>query len=176
MIDANLYHLELLSLAKAESFFTLIHNNKTRLEDFFAGTVKKTSSLKATLEYCSVIENKIERKTYLPYLIVETKTGQLLGLIDIKNIDWNIPKAELGAFIDAKYEGKGLITHFMSVVINQIVDQYNFKKLFCRIAPRNIRSIHAIKRVGFKLEGTIRCDYKTVKGELVDLNYYGRVF
>jgi RimJ/RimL family protein N-acetyltransferase len=33
-----------------------------------------------------------------------------------------------------------------------------------------------ILKNGFELEGTIRNDYRTTKGEIVDLNYYGRVF
>ena len=36
--------------------------------------------------------------------------------------------------------------------------------------------LHFILKNGFELEGTIRRDYKTTKGEVVDLNYYGKVF
>ena len=172
----NEYHVELLSLMNSNSFFSLIQKNRSRLEDFFAGTVSRTETLESTRQYCQEIDEKIKQKTYFPYLIVESKTNKLVGLFDVKNIEWNIPKAELGAFIDESYEGQGIITHFGNGLIDQIIDEHQFKKLFCRVAPENARSVHLVSKLGFQLEGTIRCDYRTTKGELVDLNYYGKVF
>lgn len=172
----NDYHLELLSPANADSFYFLIQNNRSRLEDFFAGTVSKTLTLEATRQYCQEIEKKIDRKMYFPYLIIESSTRKLVGFIDVKNIEWSVPKGELGAFIDVDYEGKGIITHFGTELIRQIVAERGFKKLFCRAAPNNKRSIRVVQQIGFQLEGIIRCDYRTTNGELIDLNYYGQTF
>lgn len=176
MTAAKEYHLELLSQANYKPFFDLIQNNRSRLEDFFAGTVAKTQSLEATEVYCKELERKIEEKSYFPYLIVENESGSLLGFIDVKNIDWDIPKAELGAFVDSHFEGKGLVFHYVNELVSKIVEEHGFKKLLCRAASQNNRSIRVIKRLGFELEGTIRCDYRTTKGILVDLDYYGKVF
>jgi len=170
------YKLKLISEKDSQSFFTLIKNNQNRLEDFFAGTISKTKTLQHTKEFCKEIELKIERKEYFPYLIIEISSNQPIGLIDLKNMDWNIPKGELGAFIDVNFEGKGIITTLAAKLINQIVAEHKFKKLLCRVASRNKRSIRVVEAIGFTLEGTIRRDYKTTKGELVDLNYYGRLF
>lgn len=172
----NQYKLELLGKTKCELFYNLIQENKSRLEDFFAGTVKKTTSLGATNSFCGEAEKKIKNKEYFPYLIIEVETDKIVGLIDIKNIDWNIPKAELGAFIDKKFEGKGIITNYINFLIDKIVEEHQFKKLLCRIAPENKRSIQVAINCGFELEGMIRRDYRTSKGRLVDLNYYGKIY
>jgi RimJ/RimL family protein N-acetyltransferase len=176
MINSDKYTLQLLSNTDSISFYTLIQSNKSRLEDFFAGTIARTETLESTQAYCKVIEKRIAQKEYYPYLIVDNETKDPVGLIDVKNIDWNIPKGELGAFIDAKYEGKGLVTHFINEVILNIVESHKFKKLYCRVSPHNERSVRVVERLGFELEGKLRRDYKTTKGELVDLNYYGRLF
>ncbi|CAM1344290.1 GNAT family N-acetyltransferase [Tenacibaculum amylolyticum] len=170
------YHIELLSASHYEAFYELIQNNIHRLEDFFAGIVSKTTTLKTTQEYCTSVEINIKNKSYFPYVIIETQTDKLVGLLDVKNIEWSVPKAELGAFIDANHEGKGIVRYLGNELIQQIVTKHKFKKLYCRAAARNIRSIRVVKQLGFELEGTIRCDYRTTKGELVDLNYYGKVF
>lgn len=170
------YHLVLLTREYGTKFFHLMENNKSRLEDFFAGTVSKTTTLEDTLLYCEEMERRIKDKTYFPYGIVASKTNQLVGLIDVKNIDWDIPKAELGAFIDSSHEGEGIITQLGNALIYDIVKEHQFKKLFCRVAPRNTRSIRLVERIGFQLEGTILRDYRTTKGELIDLNYYGKLF
>jgi len=170
------FRIALLDETQSESFFNLIDDNRFRLEDFFAGTVSKTKTLEDTLGYCEVIQQKILDKSYFPYMILDTKTKVFAGLVDVKNIDWNVPKAELGAFIDARYESDGIITKATNLVVNHLVNEYKFIKLLCRANSRNKSSIAVILKNGFELEGTIRNDYRTTKGEIVDLNYYGRVF
>ena len=158
------------------SFFNLIENNRKRLEDYFSGTVSKTKTKAATIEYCTVICERIKTKEYFPYVIIDKKSKTLIGLIDVKNIDWRVPKAELGYFIDYNYEGHGIITKALSLVIDFLIAHYQFKKLFCRINSKNIGSIKVATKNGFEFEGQIRSDYKTTSGEIVDMNYYGRIF
>ncbi|WP_299123946.1 GNAT family protein [uncultured Tenacibaculum sp.] len=170
------FKVQLLTEKESALFFELINKNKNRLEDFFAGTVKYTQTLQDTEEYCKKIDVRIEEKTYYPYLIIDKKLGKAIGFIDFKNIDWDVPKAELGAFIDVSYEGKGIITQSFNYILENTVKKHQFKKLFCRISKENTRSINLALRCGFEQEGVLRCDYRTTKGELVDLNYYGRLF
>ena len=172
----NPYYLVLISKIHGEAFFNLIENNRSRLEDFFAGTVCKTTTLEDTILYCNEIEERVQAKSYFPYLIVERASKNIVGLIDVKNIDWEIPKAELGAFIDQDYEGKGIITILGKQLINEIVQEHRFKKLLCRAASRNTRSVKLIERIGFEFEGTIKRDYRTSKGELTDMKYYVKLF
>ncbi|WP_353777632.1 GNAT family N-acetyltransferase [Winogradskyella sp. 3972H.M.0a.05] len=170
------FEISLLDTRRSEDFFMLIDNNRSRLEDFFAGTVSKTKTRLDTEAYCKIIDIRIKEKSYLPYIISDTKTNDYIGLVDIKNIDWSIPKAEVGYFIDHNYEGKGIISKSVKHVIEHISNTYKFKKLLCRAESNNIGSISVALKNEFELEGTIRRDYKTTKGKIVDLNYYGRIF
>jgi len=170
------YKITLLDINDGEAFFRLIDSNRQRLEDFFAGTVSKTRTLNDTLNYCSEIQQRIKERSYFPYMVTDVNTGKFIGLVDVKNIDWNVPKAELGSFIDKHYEGKGIVSKATNLLIEHIVEEYKFIKLLCRANSRNKGSIAVILKNGFELEGTIRKDYRTTKGEIVDLNYYGRVF
>lgn len=166
----------LLNTDDFNEFYCLIKENKNRLKDFFAGLLSKTNSLEKTMNYCNRVEVEIENKTYFPYLILDSVSSKMIGFIDIKNIDWNIPKAEIGAFIDAKYEGRGLVAENIMKIIETIVSQHKFKKLYCRVSSENIRSINLVIKSGFQLEGTLRRDYKTTSGKIIDLNYYGKLF
>lgn len=170
------YNIQLLQSNQGEAFFNLIERNRVRLEDFFAGTVARTMTLESTLNYCKLIQERIRSKDYLPYMITDINTNEFVGLVDVKNIEMNVPKAELGSFIDRAYKGKGIVSRATHLVVDHIVKEYKFIKLLCRAHPRNKGSIAVILKNGFELEGTIRRDYKTIKGEIVDLNYYGRLF
>ncbi|EDP69992.1 Acetyltransferase [Flavobacteriales bacterium ALC-1] len=170
------FKIDLLQPNEGEALFNLIDSNRARLEDFFAGTVSKTRTLEDTLVYCEDIQKRIKAIGYLPYMITDVNTNEFIGLVDVKNIDMNVPKAELGSFIDSRYEGKGIVSKATNLVVDHIVEEYKFIKLLCRASSRNKGSVAVILKNGFELEGTIRRDYKTTKGEIVDLNYYGRIF
>jgi len=176
MIQFDNYKISLLEINQSELFFNLIDTNRGRLEDFFVGTVSKTKTLAATVDYCREITQKVKDENYFPYIITDVSCNKMIGLIDVKNIDWSVPKAELGAFIDKDYENKGVITKASVLVVNHLIPKYQFKKLLCRANSRNKGSVSVILKNGFELEGTIRNDYRTTKGEIVDLNYYGKVF
>ncbi len=170
------FKISLLSTNESRAFYNLIDSNRPRLEDFFAGTVSKTKTLEDTNNYCKIIEQRIKDKSYFPFMITDVESNAFIGLVDVKNIDWNVPKAELGSFIDTAYESKGITTKATALVVDYLIETYHFKKLLCRANSRNLGSISVILKNGFQLEGTIRNDYRTTKGEIVDLNYYGRVF
>ncbi|MFD2824710.1 GNAT family N-acetyltransferase [Lacinutrix iliipiscaria] len=170
------FKIQLLQPHEGKAFFDLIERNRPRLEDFFAGTVSKTQTLDDTIAYCEIIQQHIEEQSYFPFLITDLKTNTFVGLVDVKNINWDLPKAELGYFIDANYNRKGIMSKALGLVIDHLILHYKFKKLLCRIGSKNLGSIQVALNNDFLLEGVIKNDYKTTKGEIVDLKYYGRVF
>jgi ribosomal-protein-serine acetyltransferase len=169
------FSIRLLIIEDAQEFFNLIDRNRPRLESFFSGTVSKTRSLEDTKTYVTEITIKAEHKTYLPFLVVNDHNNSLIGFIDIKNIDWNIPKGELGYFIDEEYSNKGIFKKALQVFTDFCFSEYGFNKLFLRTHESNYSARKIAERCGFELEGTIRRDYKTTAGELVDLLYYGKL-
>lgn len=161
---------------QSEAFYTMVDSNRARLEDYFAGTVKHTQTLADTKQYCLDMATRIQQKNYFVFIIICKKTGQYIGLIDVKNIVWSVPKAEIGYFIDTVYEGKGIISNALPCVLQHLQQAHQFKKLLCRANSKNVASIGVALSNGFELEGTIRNDYKTTDNEIVDLNYYGKIY
>jgi ribosomal-protein-serine acetyltransferase len=169
------YNIRLVESTDQQNYFQLIENNRPRLEDFFAGTVSKTKTLEDTGKFIEENIQKMKDKKYFPFIVIDTTNNQIAGFIDVKNIDWNIPKAELGCFVDKNYENKGLSSKALEKVIDYLFETYNFAKLFLRTHENNTSARKLAEKCGFEMEGRIRRDYKTTKGELVDLIYYGRL-
>lgn len=175
-MKAASYSIERFDKKKAPLFFQLIDTNRSRLEDFFAGTIRENNSLEETFQFFEQVELRIAERIFIPFFLVDNETGNFIGLVDVKNIDWSIPKAELGYFIDAQFEGRGVITEAVGKVIQLINAEHHFAKLYCRISSKNLGSRKVAIKNGFDLEGTLRRDYKTSNGELIDLDYYGQLF
>ena len=167
------YLLRLVNTNDVQVYFDLIDNNRKRLEDFFAGTVSKNKSMEETRLFIAEVTEKAEKKTYFPFIIIDSSTQQMIGYVDIKNIDWNIAKAELGYFIDKSHEGEGIITKALSKMIEYCFDVLQLRKLFLRTHEANMASRKVAEKNGFRVEGIIRSDYKTTSGIIVDLMYYG---
>ena len=174
-LDFDPYAIRLLQTGDAGHFFTLLEANRPRLEDYFSGTVARTRTLEQTQQYVSEIMERMEAQTYYPYFIVAGSQEAPIGFVDVKNIDWNIPKAELGCFMDHRYAGKGIAHRAMQVLIEHLFHDRGFHKLFLRTSPTNVEACALAEKCGFEIEGLLRKDYKTTNGELVDLRYYGLI-
>jgi RimJ/RimL family protein N-acetyltransferase len=169
------YSIRPLTTQDVDGYYQLVEKNRQRLEDFFTGTVSKTKTIEDTRNFVSDIVQKAEEKTYFPYIILDNSSNRIIGFLDLKNIDWNIPKSELGCYIDEDYANKGITTKAFRLFCDFCFTEYKFKKLFLRTHQSNTSAKIVAEKCGFELEGTIRRDYKTTSGEIVDLNYFGRL-
>ncbi len=171
----NNHSIRLITREDTEKLFNLIDRNRSRLEDFFAGTVSKTKTLADTKDFVADVLQRIAEKKYYAYLIINDESNDIVGYIDVKNIDWSIPKAEFGCYFDIEHCGKGLATVAMNKVIAHLFNEEGFLKLFLRTHKKNVAARKLAEKCGFEVEGVIRKDYKKTNGEVVDLVYYGLV-
>jgi RimJ/RimL family protein N-acetyltransferase len=169
------YTIRLFEQTDAPAFFQLVEKNRPRLEDYFAGTVSKTKTLEDTEKYMQDNVKRIAEKEYLPFGVIDMQTGQMIGFIDVKRIDWRIPKGEMGCFFDADSTGKGLAKKALSSVINHFFSAYGFNKLFLRTHESNTAARALAESCGFEKEGLIRKDHITTSGKIIDLLYYGLI-
>jgi ribosomal-protein-serine acetyltransferase len=169
------YSIRLLTVNDLDSYYRMVEKNRKRLENFFTGTTSRTKTVEDTREFLIDITQRAQNKTYFPYLIYDNDNQLIAGFVDLKNIDWSIPKSEIGCYIDEEYEGKGITSKAVKVFCEHCFTEYNFLKLFLRTHESNSSAQRVAEKCGFQIEGKIRCDYKTTSGEVVDLIYYGRL-
>jgi RimJ/RimL family protein N-acetyltransferase len=169
------YSIRPLKSNDLENYYKLVENNRQRLEDFFAGTFLYTRTISETKKFIDKMVSRAKERSYFPYIIMDKSNGNFAGFIDLKNIDWSIPKLELGCYIDKDYTGKGIATSAVSLFCDYCFDHYKVQKIFLRTHQSNTSAISVAENCGFELEGVIRKDYRTSKGQLMDLRYYGKV-
>jgi ribosomal-protein-serine acetyltransferase len=174
MIFEN-YTIRLLAISDLEPYYDLVERNRKRLESFFTGTTSRTATFSDTRDFLIEMVEKTKARTYFPYIFIDNTDDRIIGFLDIKNIDWSIPKAELGCYVDEQSSGKGITGKALVIFTDYCFKEYGFLKLFLRTHPDNTAAIKLAEKCGFELEGRIRRDYKTTSGEIVDLLYYGRL-
>ncbi len=169
------FSLRLLRLEDLDRYYELVQRNRERLADRFVGTVSRTKTLKEAQEFVEEMIRHTISNTYFPYVLINGAEDRIIGFIDLKNIDWDIPKTQIGFYIDEAYTGKGIITKAVMEICKHCFDDKGFEKLFMRIHPENLAALKVAEKCGFELEGTIRKDYRNNAGQLVDLHYYGKL-
>jgi RimJ/RimL family protein N-acetyltransferase len=175
MLTFEHYTIRSLEVEDLDSYFNLVERNRKRLEDFFTGTVSKTKDLTETQNFLNELIVKREAKQYYPFIVVNNATNQFVAFIDLKNIDWTIPKTEIGCYTDFEYAGKGITTKAMKLFVDYCFTYFGFQKIYLRTHHSNISAQQVAEKCGFELEGTIRMDYKTTAGKIVDLMYFGKL-
>lgn len=175
MIYFEHYTIRPLEVSDLTSYFDMVEKNRKRLEDFFTGTVSRTKDLIETEIFLTELAAKRDAKQYFPFILKDNSTNELVAFFDLKNLDWTIPKTEIGCYTDKKFAGKGLTTKAMKLFLEYCFDHFEFKKIFLRTHHSNKPAQVLAEKCGFEKEGNIRMDYKTTSGEIVDLIYYGRL-
>lgn len=128
-------------------------------------------------------EEALQRKKRIKFLARESfffniyskGAGTLVGVIALWNIDWSVPKFEIGYFIRTSFEGKGFATEAVNGITRFAFDQLNALRIQITSPLQNEPSWRVAERAGFTLEGIIRNDYRDVDGNLLDSKYYSKI-
>lgn len=156
----------------ADSLFHLFINHRLDFCENFPAAFKEVQSRDDIHKYildkvCQWQENK-----FFGYLIFSKDTNQLLGQFHIKNINWEIPSAELSYLIDSKYRRQGYATEVLDKMIHLCQKEKEMQRIFIRILPSNQASLHLAKKLNFEKEGLHRKEYVTADGKLSDIFYF----
>jgi ribosomal-protein-serine acetyltransferase len=167
------FRIRLISEDDAPQLSRLIDKNKIRLCDYFPNSIKSIVSEESAMSYIREKVRQCTNKVGYCFVIELPETAGLIGIVFLKNVEWTIPKAELAYFIDGEHEGKGIVTGSIRHVIAYAFVGLKLNKLYLRAAGENKGSQRVAEKNGFRAEGTLRSDFKTSDGKLIDLIYYG---
>lgn len=98
--------------------------------------------------------------------------GQLVGNIGLNNIQPSIQKAEIGYWLAADVEGKGIMTRSCQALIDYAFNDYALLKVEIHCAEGNTHSRAIPERLGFTQEGIIRQNER-LHGQFVNHVIYG---
>ena len=167
------YKLERIENVSFETFLNLIYDNKTYIEKGFAGTVKRCETLTgAKILFEEWISEEKHNRSF-SFFIKNIQIDRLVGLVNIKNIDYNIKKCEIGYFISEPCAGKGIVSNFTSEVVTFCFEALQMNKVFLRVAPENIGSQKVAINNGFQKEGVLRQEYSGFQNIYEDVMYFG---
>ncbi len=173
LANASSIDVRVIEEKDALAYYQLIATNRDRLLRYFPKTTQAAQTEQDALALLQAKRQQWKDKTLYPFGIFAG--NDLIGWISAKNIDWQVPKCELGYYLDESAAGLGIATRAVGWLLVFCFEELQMNKVFLRIGRDNPASIRVAEKNGFVHEGTLRREYVTGYGELIDIEYYGLI-
>ena len=150
VVDTNI-RLKEIELEDTEVIFKTIINERDYLGEWLP-FVELTRDISFTRCFVEGYLNS-DRKDLTCAIFYQ---NQFVGIIGLKDTDFNNKKTEIGYWLSEPYQHKGIITNSCKSLINFIFDKMDFNRIQIRVAKGNLKSQYIPERLGFKREGIER--------------------
>ncbi|WP_285766294.1 GNAT family N-acetyltransferase [Peribacillus sp. SI8-4] len=108
-------------------------------------------------------------------LIYRKEDDQFIGSTGLHRINWDIPKFEIGYWIDTRYSKKGYITEAIEKLTKFAFYHYGAKRVEIRCDPDNTASKRIPEKLGYTFEGILQNDSLSADGkELRSTSVYAK--
>lgn len=95
-------------------------------------------------------------------------TQTLVGGSGLHNIDWDVPRFEIGYWVRKRFARQGYIGEAVRGITRFAFETLGARRVEIRCDARNVRSQAVAKRAGYRLEATLRHHAVAPDGQLRD--------
>ena len=156
-----------LALKDAVSIFNTIDSEREYLGEWLP-FVELTQDVSFTSKF---IENYLKTEERDLTCIIRYH-NRFVGLIGLKDTDYDNNKTEIGYWISEKYQGNGIVTRSCQRLIDYAFDDLKLNRIQIKAATGNLKSQRIPEKLGFVKEGIERDGELHSRGYL-DLVIYG---
>lgn len=107
-------------------------------------------------EYVSKTKGYWETKKEAQFGIEDKESKKVVGMIGLMDLDFESKHAEIGYWLGKEHWGKGLASEALKMIVKYAFEDLKLKKVFAKVAARNVSSNKLLERNGFVLEGKLR--------------------
>lgn len=167
-IDATT-ELRMMLEQDAPAIFQQIQSNRSYLREWLPW-IDYTQSVEDERAFIHNTLIQYQENRSITFVIVHE--GAIAGTIGYHPFDWPNRKVELGYWLAAHYQGKGLMIRASQTLITYAFTELKMNKVEIRCATGNHRSCAIPLRLGFTQEGIIR-EAEWLYDHYVDLKLFG---
>jgi RimJ/RimL family protein N-acetyltransferase len=154
-------------------FFNLIQDNSSYIEDHFPHLVNQIKD-EDTAE--AFVRQRLAHwllQEEFTFSIWRNKEADLIGFVSFREVDWEVPRAEISYFLHQDHAGKGIMTEVLARMVQFAFRQLELNKLSLKTLVDNYSSQRLARKVGFRREGDLRNEIRRDSGALFDIMLFG---
>ncbi|HMV47622.1 MAG TPA: GNAT family protein [Blastocatellia bacterium] len=158
----------MLEESDAETVFAAVDRNREHLREWLIW-VDRTDSPEVTRQYIHDSKLRYENKEMMSGGI--WLNGEYVGAIGVVVYEWHNQMLELGYWLSADQQGKGIITKVVTAMIDHAFNDLGLNRVEIHCADGNLRSRAIPERLGFHQDGVMR-QGGLLNGKFVDKVIY----
>jgi len=105
------------------------------------------------------------------HFAIVTEMDEYLGTISLKEIDFEVRKAEYAIALRKMARGKGVGVAATKLILDKAFKELNLNKVYLNVLSNNKRAIRMYEKAGFLFEGEFRQDI-CINGKMQSLRWY----
>ena len=172
-ISFDKYYLSPIQEKDAWSICNFVAANESRLKAYFPETLEQNLTPDLAKYFAKNKVKLFELNEEFLYLIKEQpQNNDLVGLIYLKELDWNNKRGEFAYAIGYQFEGKGITTKAVKALSKQAFETLGLKTLEIFVHKDNLSSIYVAKKSGFTWQATVENKFKPRGRDPMDMELY----
>lgn len=152
--------LRVLNLDNAAELLELARENRDDCLDSFR-QLSKVETLNDARAYVADKAHLAASGQGFFYGAFVRETGELVGQLHIKSLDWAVRSAELGYIVSRSFRRQGLAGEMVNAAVNETIHNRNFARVYARVLCDNPASAALLAKLGFESEGVERNAFLT---------------
>ncbi|MEO1012314.1 MAG: GNAT family N-acetyltransferase [Bacteroidota bacterium] len=171
-LDFESYFIAPISEKDAWKLCDFVVANETRLKRFFPKTLE--ANLTPDLSrYFTVKKTKqfLNREEFL-FKLKHHELRTIIGLVYIKELDWDKKQGELAYCIGYQYEGKGWMTQSVRALRDHAITDLGLTSLQIIVHKTNMGSVKVAQKCGFTWQKTLKEAFTPPNENALDMELY----
>lgn len=172
MIPLDSFHIDFLKIEDAISLSEMMTCNTNRFKLYFPITLSKNLSVEDSINYIVEKNKECQNKSEFTFSIKELASSKIVGLIIIKEINWDKKQGEFAYCIDKNVENNGLMSKAIKAISNYAFETIGLKKLQIIVHKSNLGSLKVAEKCDFIWQKTLLNEYTPPNESALDMELY----
>ena len=170
MITFNNYKIEKINIEDASDIHQLMVSNAERFKRYFPKTLEANLTLTSAQVFATQKVKEFDSKEEFLFTIKET--NKVVGLVYIKELDWEKKQGEFAYCLDKNCESNGVMTEAVKRLSVYAFDRLGLEILQITVHISNLASIKVAEKCDFKWRKTLLKDHTPPNEDPLDMELY----
>jgi len=170
MFEFDNYTIDSIHNTDALSLSELMVSNANRFQRYFPGTLAQNLTVETSTAF--IAKKIIEFDSKKEFLFTIKVAIKVVGLVYIKELDWDKKQGELAYCIGEDHGGKGLITKAVKYLSQYAFNSLGLEILQIIVHQENLPSVNIAKNGDFTWQRTLLNEYTPPNEGPLDMELY----
>ena len=163
-----------LQLSDAQSLSRMMVENKSRFHRDFPKTLAQNLTRVASAEYIQRKREEMALKKEFTWAIRDNLSTNVVGLLILKELDWQKGIGEFAYCIGESFEGRGWITLAVTKLTKYAFEELKLRTLQIMVHETNGASIKVAEKCGYRWQKRLLKAHTPPDGIALDMELYER--